>query len=377
MTNPPPLGHGVPLADEVSYEDPIVGPEVTPEEATPVVAPRLARHTVTLSNGHKIGLAVAGRGVPLVVVHGFTAEGFLYAQTLSRLVTKGFAVVAIDMAGHGGTQGLPTRGLQLSAYADLLGQALDELGIRRYLLAGHSMGGRVVAQLAADRPERTIAVMMIDAIVGDPWDLAVRLNRLNPVFYGYMGAVLAADSVSTLPVFRDPVQAAKLVRLVTPTLIGHALQPWRLVGSMASIFRSGSSRGALEDLAHHRVATYVIHGDRDLAVPLCTGRSAARRAHGERVTIEGGSHSWILKDPETFPAIVEQLLEGTLGDAIRGALGLAGAESVEEIEELLFEDGAPVLAMAPAPTALATDGAGRRHRRPRYGWTLADLAPDA
>ena len=34
-----------------------------------------------------------------VVVHGFTAEGFLYAQTLNRLVRKGFKVIAIDMAG--------------------------------------------------------------------------------------------------------------------------------------------------------------------------------------------------------------------------------------------------------------------------------------
>ena len=48
--------------------------------------------------------------MPLVVVHGFTAEGFLYAQTLNRLVSKGFKVIAIDMAGHGGTQGLPPSG---------------------------------------------------------------------------------------------------------------------------------------------------------------------------------------------------------------------------------------------------------------------------
>ena len=369
----PPRGHGSPLADDVTITDPIVGPAVAAEEPIPVRAPRLARHTVTLSDGHRIGLAVSGRGVPLVVVHGFTAEGFLYAQTLSRLVTKGFKVVAIDMAGHGGTQGLPTRGLDLAAYATLLGQAIDELGIRRALLAGHSMGGRVVAHLAADRPERTIAVLLVDAIVGDPWDLAVQLNRINPLFHGYMGAVLAADTVSTLPVFRDPIQAAKLLRLVTPTLIGHALQPWRLVGSMASIFRSSPSRGTLEDLAHHGVPTFVLHGDRDVAVPLCTGRSAAARTKGQLVTIEGGTHSWILKDPETFPAIVEELLDGALGHAVRQALGLAGAESVEEIEELLFEPGAPILAMTPdTASAPGSTADAPRHRRPRYAWRITD-----
>ena len=48
--------------------------------------------------------------MPLVVVHGFSAEGILYAQTLSRLVDLGFKVIAIDTAGHGGTLGLPTGG---------------------------------------------------------------------------------------------------------------------------------------------------------------------------------------------------------------------------------------------------------------------------
>ena len=71
--------------------------------------PQLARHLITLDNGHEVGVAVCGRGVPLVVVHGFSAEGILYAQTLSRIVSLGFKVVAIDVAGHGATLGLPRR----------------------------------------------------------------------------------------------------------------------------------------------------------------------------------------------------------------------------------------------------------------------------
>src|SRR5688572_29288561 len=105
------------------------------------VNPRLARHTFTLSDGHQIGLAVSGRGVPLVVVHGFSAEGFLYAQTLNRLVRTGFKVIAIDLAGHGDTDGLPLLGETLDGYAELMARCLRELGIRRAVLAGHSMGG--------------------------------------------------------------------------------------------------------------------------------------------------------------------------------------------------------------------------------------------
>ena len=88
--------------------EPIQGP-VLDEPLAPgaVEAPRLARHQITLADGHQVGVTIAGKGVPLVVVHGFSVEGFLYAQSLSRLVSMGFRVIAIDTAGHGATQGLP------------------------------------------------------------------------------------------------------------------------------------------------------------------------------------------------------------------------------------------------------------------------------
>src|SRR3954454_10123732 len=157
--------------------EPIVGPattDVAPEQGR-VVAPRLARHLVTLDDGHHVGVAVAGRGIPLVVVHGFSAEGILYAQTLSRLVDLGFTVIAIDTAGHGGTLGPPTGAQSLASYAELLGRVIDHLGIKRMVLAGHSMGGRLVTELAANQPYRVIGLILLDAIVGDTWDRIVYL----------------------------------------------------------------------------------------------------------------------------------------------------------------------------------------------------------
>ena len=88
--------------------DPIEGPGRAAETDQLVAVPRLARHEIVLDDDHKVGVAVCGRGLPVVLVHGFTAEGILYAQTLSRLVGMGFKVVAVDVAGHGATQGLPT-----------------------------------------------------------------------------------------------------------------------------------------------------------------------------------------------------------------------------------------------------------------------------
>src|SRR3546814_16134188 len=94
-------GDGKKVRHLVIAQDPIVGPGPTPEEEAQLALPRLARHQIVLDDGHQVGVAVCGQGVPLVVVHGFSAEGILYAQTLSRPVDPGFTVLAVDTARTG------------------------------------------------------------------------------------------------------------------------------------------------------------------------------------------------------------------------------------------------------------------------------------
>jgi pimeloyl-ACP methyl ester carboxylesterase len=357
--------------------EPLVGPE-GPGPVTQVEglqpSPRLAQSTVILPDGHEVGVSVTGQGIPLVVVHGFSAEGILYAQTLSRLVAMGYRVIAVDSAGHGGTFAIPGGGGDLAGYADLLRRVLDHLGIRRAVLAGHSMGGRLIVELAAETPERVIALLLLDAIVGDTWDQIQQWSRWVPGVLGVIGATLMFDTASTLPVFRDPGQAVKLVRLGLPTAMAHARRPWRLLSPAISILRSGPSHELLEEVAGHGVSTFVLHGDRDYAVPLSTARSAAGLANGQLVVIHGASHSWVLKDPETLPAIVYELLGEGLGAAQRRALlhaGLLPGEATPaDVEQAFYERGALVQRLAPAEITSVGGEPAPPTRRSRYRWTV-------
>ncbi len=352
-------------------ESPIIGPTSEEASGARVRSPRLARRNITLSDGHQVGLAVAGRGYPLLVVHGFTAEGLLYAQTLSRLIDMRFKVIAVDIAGHGGTQGLPTGGANLDRYADLVARTLDELGIRKAVLAGHSLGGRLVTTVAANQPERSIAVIVLDGVVGDTWDRLVDVSRFFPPLLAGVAVILLLDTLSTVPVFRDPAQAAKLGRLVAPTLLGHLRRPWRMVGPAVSILRSHGSRWMLQRIGEEKIPFVAVNGEYDLVVPVSTARSAARRSHGELVVVKGATHSWLLKDPETLPAVMHQLMKGRLGTALLKALLEAGIDpngaTDDDIEAALYEPDAPVLAMTPPIERIET---AARHRGPRYGFTF-------
>lgn len=362
---------------------PVIGPAERPEQIRSRRLPRLARHTITLSDGHDVGVAVCGRGVPLVLVHGFTAEGMLYAQTLSRLVGSGFRVVAIDTAGHGGTLGLPTGGANLEHYTRLLGRVLDELGIRRAVLAGHSMGGRLVTELAAQEPDRAIAVVLLDAIVGATWDRMVNLFRLAPPLLAGVGAALAVDTVTTMPLFRDPAQARKLGRLLAPVVAGHVRRPWRMMGPGISIMRSRGSGWMLDRIAEEAIPLIVIHGERDVAVPLATARDAARRGHGALVTVQKAGHSWLLRDPRTLPAILDALIASAVGDAIATRVahdlgytspGFLHEASLDDLDAAFLEPGARLLDLSPPfepPDTMPRQG------RARYRWSFDDVAPAA
>ena len=104
---------------------------------------------MTLDDGHKVGVTVGGQGVPLVFLHGIALSGRAYVRLLSRLAGMGFLVVALDAAGHGVTPNLPRNAGDLSHRVDLALRTLDALGVREAVFMGHSMGGRMIIQLAA------------------------------------------------------------------------------------------------------------------------------------------------------------------------------------------------------------------------------------
>jgi hypothetical protein len=142
------------------------------------------------------------------------------------------------------------------------------------------------------------------------------------------------------------------------------------------MLRSQGSQEMLEKLADERIPVVVIHGDRDIAVPYQTAKDAARRSGGTLVTIHGGTHSWVLKDPETLPAVIAELLDGPLARvraAVLAAERLDPNATPEEMERAFLAPHALVRRLTPAPQ-LRT---GRQHhRRARYRWTVGSAAEE-
>ena len=344
------------------------GAAADPPMAIPVT--RLASHTVRLSDGQPVGVAVGGRGIPLVVAHGFSLAGMMYVQSLSRLASMGFKVISVDLAGHGASAALTRRGHDLDSYRRHLGEVMDLLGVKQAVLAGHSLGGRLVAEVAAAEPQRAVAVLLVDAAVGRAWDDLAAFARWSPPILGLVGATLSADTLGTL--FLNGDQGLKLQGLAAPQAVANAVAPWRLVAPALSVLLAPGSARTLDRLRGHGHPVFVLHGTRDPVVPVAAARDAARRTGGDLVLVEGAGHSWLLEDPETLRAIVAHLLTERLGEACVGALTAAGLDgetvSLAELETAFYEPGALVHELT--PDARRTEI--RPGRPPRFAWTVED-----
>jgi pimeloyl-ACP methyl ester carboxylesterase len=351
-------------------------PPVHPERralagAVDTKPPRLRRREIVLADGHRVGLSVCGEGVPLVVVHGIMAEGMLYARTLRRIAGLGFRVIAVDSAGHGRTASLGARGFRWQSYVDLHRRVLDHLGVEQAVLLGHSMGGRIVVDVAAAEPERVLALVPANAAIGCGFDRFTRLGRYVPGLLPLGIGLLGADIASTL--VRSRRDAGAFARLAAPSL-GDRLRalPSLPAAFVATIGDQGSDH-RLRALRAAGVPIIVIHSDRDLAIWYPFARGAAAAAGATLVTVDGGGHSWMLEDPDTLPAMLAELLDGPLGEAIdlRARGGIDDLLAPDALARMLDRPRSRPYRLRPrhrwhveAPTEASAPGAGDSQQGP-------------
>ena len=118
-----------------------------------------------------------GEGPPLVLLHGLASNCRIWDLTAPQLTSR-FTVYALDQRGHGQTDG-PDHGYDFQSICSDLQAFTQHLGLERPVLAGHSWGGNVVLQYAADYADAIAGIVMVDggtievaSMPGMNWDNA-------------------------------------------------------------------------------------------------------------------------------------------------------------------------------------------------------------
>lgn len=113
-------------------------------------------------DGIRIAYRSAGKGEPLILLHGFTYSSYSFRHNIPVL-SKLYQVICPDLPGHGLSDKPFSFDYSLSSQADLIHRFCRELGLEKITLGGCSMGGALAMRTALDYPCLVDRLILVDS----------------------------------------------------------------------------------------------------------------------------------------------------------------------------------------------------------------------
>ena len=137
------------------------------------------------ANGVRIHYLEAGKGEPVLLLHGFAQTSRMWLPLIKELA-KGHTVIAPDLRGYG-SSAAPADGYTKAAMARDIHALMNDLGYKRVALVGHDIGLMVAYAYAAQYPAEVTRIVLMDAFlpgVGDWTNVWLLRDLWHFHFYG-------------------------------------------------------------------------------------------------------------------------------------------------------------------------------------------------
>jgi pimeloyl-ACP methyl ester carboxylesterase len=244
-----------------------------------------------------------------VFIHGAQNDHSVWALQSRYFAHHGFAVLAVDLPGHGRSGGAALA--SIGQMADWLNALLDTTQAGKVVLIGHSMGSLVALEAAARQPQRVVGV----ALIGTAYPMKVSPALLEtarerePVAIDMVNqwshSSIAQKPSAPAPGFYVPAGSRRLMQRISQR-------------NPEQVFFTDFS--ACNDYAHGEQAAASLHcpalfllGRKDMMTPpKAASVLAAAMPDAKVVTLEGSGHALMAEQPDQ---VVESLFRFASGAA--------------------------------------------------------------
>ncbi len=256
--------------------------------------------------GHSVYAVGGGRahqpGRPLAVfVHGAGLDHTVWALQSRWLAFHGWNVLAVDLPGHGKSDGEPLTSIAVMAgwLVDLLAAA----GTRSATLIGHSMGSLIALHAAAQFPQAVDKLVLIGTAASMPVhpDLLgaaaanehTAIDMVNLWGYGFAAGIGGSRAPGVWMVGAGE----RILERARPGVL-HA-----------DLAACNAYRDGLADAGKVKAQTLLISGEKDQMTPLKSARALAAGIHGSHLlALDRAGHMLLAERPyEVIDAIAAHL----------------------------------------------------------------------
>ena len=237
----------------------------------------------------------------VVLVHGAAQDHSAWALQSRYLAHHAMSVYAVDMPGHGRSDGAALG--SVGAIADWLVRFLDATGVRNAALVGHSLGALAVLDASARHPDRVSRIALLgpavpmavsdELIAAAGTDDHVAYELINGWAFGPRGQI----GGNPWPGIWMSGNAMRLMERSRPGVLHTDLVACRDYAS------------GLVAAASVRAPALVIRGARDVMAPPASAQALiGALADVRELTLEGCGHSMMSEAPDATLAALRSFL---------------------------------------------------------------------
>jgi pyruvate dehydrogenase E2 component (dihydrolipoamide acetyltransferase) len=241
-----------------------------------------------------------GEEAPLVLLHGFGGDINIWVFNQETLAEAGHAVYALDLPGHGQSSKDVGEG-DLGSFVDAVAGFMDEMGIEKAHLVGHSLGGAIAGSFALAHPDRVASLVLISSA-----GLGEEIN--DDYIEGFIAANRRREMKNVLGLlFANP-------DLVTRQLVNDELRFKRMDGvdeamrAVADKVFPDGRQADVPDLSEVEVPILAIWGQEDQIVPVSHTENLPSSARVE--ILDGSGHMPQMEAAGRVNRLIEEFLDG-------------------------------------------------------------------
>jgi pimeloyl-ACP methyl ester carboxylesterase len=257
----------------------------------------------TLEIGNtKMSIYDVGEGQPIVLVHGFAGSKQYWEKVITPLLETN-RVIAIDLPGHGESNMGAVR-YSIEDMAGLIKDLLDQLGLNKVTMFGHSLGGYITLAFAELYPQYLNGYSLVHSTANPDSEEAKAARETNAKKVSEEGSEAFVDGLSK-----------KLFSAANTEVNAEDIKSAVEIGVSTSIKGVVSALLAMRDrpdrnyvLEQSELPVLLIAGEDDQIIPADKTFSVSK-SNIKQTIIKGAGHMSMYEQPSALIEAMQQFLQ--------------------------------------------------------------------